>query len=66
MIQCCSEALAAMDLKCEGHPVPITCTFGAAEDDGRKMSLIEQAQRALQEAKLGEHHREPAMSGRSH
>jgi two-component system, cell cycle response regulator len=68
VIQCCRESLAALDLKCEGHPVPITCTctFGAAEDDGRKMSLIERAQKALQEAKFGEHHHEAAMSGPAH
>jgi len=62
LIQCCREALAALDLKCEGHSVLISCSFGAAEDDGRKMSLIERAQKALQEAKLRDNRREPALS----
>jgi two-component system, cell cycle response regulator len=51
VIQCCRESLAALDLKCEGHPVPITCTFGAAQDDGQKLSLIKSAEAGLQLAK---------------
>jgi diguanylate cyclase (GGDEF)-like protein len=51
LIRCCLEALAELDLKCEGHPVAITCSYGAAEDDGRKMSLIKSAEDALQRAK---------------
>jgi len=53
LIECCREAIAALDLKCQGHPVTITCSFGAAVDDGRKMSLIKSAEIALQAAKAG-------------
>jgi len=47
----CRRDINKMDLVCRQQQVPITCSFGVAEDDGRKLSIIETAQRALQSAK---------------
>ncbi len=43
--------ISRMDLVCRQTHVPITCSFGVAEDDGRKLSIIETAERALDSAR---------------
>ena len=49
----CRGFIAEIQLKPQGQPVPIACSFGVAEDDGQKMSIIERAERALQSVKAG-------------
>lgn len=43
----CRRELGKMEFLCRQQRVPITCTFGVAEDDGRKPSIIETAEQAL-------------------
>jgi diguanylate cyclase (GGDEF)-like protein len=45
------QDISKMDLICRQKHVPITCSFGVAEDDGRKLSIIETAERALDSAR---------------
>jgi two-component system cell cycle response regulator len=47
----CREAVDSLIFKCDGQVIPITCSFGLAEDDGRKMSIIQSAETSLQCAK---------------
>jgi len=60
----CRHAITKLDLVCRQRPVPITCSFGVAEDDGRKLSIIETAERALHSAKpAGPNRQAPANNG---
>jgi diguanylate cyclase (GGDEF)-like protein len=49
----CRHQIGKMDLVCRQKHVPITCSFAVAEDDGRKLSMLETAQRSLNSAKSG-------------
>jgi diguanylate cyclase (GGDEF)-like protein len=61
----CRRAIGKMELVCQQKPVSITCSFGVAEDDGRKLSIIETAERALQSAKSAGPDRQVAANGGS-
>ena len=47
----CRHHIGKMDFVCRQKQVPITCSFGVAEDDGRKLSMVQAAERALDLAK---------------